>query len=85
MLPAAEDPEDERGRDGRLDVARLDRRRPESNRCTRLCRPLRSHSATSPGTFDPKGIWAVESAGRGESALGAAARADRLGFGSQGD
>jgi len=24
------------------------RRRPESNRCTRLCRPLRSHSATSP-------------------------------------
>ena len=25
------------------------RRRPESNRCTRLCRPLRSHSATAPG------------------------------------
>ena len=25
------------------------RRRPESNRCRRLCRPLRSHSATSPG------------------------------------
>jgi hypothetical protein len=24
------------------------RRRPESNRCTRLCRPLRSHSATAP-------------------------------------
>ena len=24
------------------------RRRPESNRCRRLCRPLRSHSATSP-------------------------------------
>jgi integrase len=24
------------------------RRRPESNRCKRLCRPLRSHSATSP-------------------------------------
>ena len=27
----------------------LQRRRPESNRCRRLCRPLRSHSATSPG------------------------------------
>jgi hypothetical protein len=27
-----------------------ERRRPESNRCKRLCRPLRSHSATSPGT-----------------------------------
>src|SRR5439155_17607031 len=26
-----------------------ERRRPESNRCTRLCRPLRSHSATAPG------------------------------------
>jgi integrase len=26
------------------------RRRPESNRCRRLCRPLRSHSATSPGS-----------------------------------
>ena len=26
----------------------LHRRRPESNRCRRLCRPLRSHSATSP-------------------------------------
>ena len=25
-----------------------ERRRPESNRCKRLCRPLRSHSATSP-------------------------------------
>ena len=25
-----------------------ERRRPESNRCRRLCRPLRSHSATSP-------------------------------------
>ena len=25
------------------------RRRPESNRCKRLCRPLRSHSATAPG------------------------------------
>ena len=25
------------------------RRRPESNRCKRLCRPLRNHSATSPG------------------------------------
>jgi hypothetical protein len=24
------------------------RRRPESNRCTRLCRPLRNHSATAP-------------------------------------
>ena len=28
------------------------RRRPESNRCTRLCRPLRSHSATSPGASE---------------------------------
>jgi hypothetical protein len=27
----------------------LKRRRPESNRCKRLCRPLRNHSATSPG------------------------------------
>ena len=27
----------------------LRRRRPESNRCKRLCRPLRNHSATSPG------------------------------------
>ena len=27
----------------------VERRRPESNRCTRLCRPLRSHSATAPG------------------------------------
>jgi hypothetical protein len=26
----------------------MPRRRPESNRCRRLCRPLRSHSATSP-------------------------------------
>ena len=26
------------------------RRRPESNRCKRLCRPLRNHSATSPGS-----------------------------------
>ena len=25
------------------------RRLPESNRCKRLCRPLRSHSATAPG------------------------------------
>jgi hypothetical protein len=31
-------------------AARYQRRRPESNRCRRLCRPLRSHSATSPGT-----------------------------------
>src|SRR3954454_20285397 len=28
---------------------RRPRRRPESNRCKRLCRPLRSHSATAPG------------------------------------
>ena len=28
--------------------AKRPRRRPESNRCRRLCRPLRSHSATSP-------------------------------------
>ena len=35
---------------GPADDRRLpQRRRPESNRCTRLCRPLRSHSATSPG------------------------------------
>ena len=27
------------------------RRGPESNRCTRLCRPLRSHSATAPVWF----------------------------------
>ena len=31
---------------------RSERRRPESNRCTRLCRPLRSHSATSPGASE---------------------------------
>ena len=31
------------------DRAGRKRRRPESNRCTRLCRPLRSHSATAPG------------------------------------
>jgi hypothetical protein len=38
-------------RDGRGHApARRDpqRRRPESNRCKRLCRPLRNHSATSP-------------------------------------
>jgi hypothetical protein len=29
---------------------RSQRRRPESNRCKRLCRPLRSHSATSPSS-----------------------------------
>ena len=33
-------------------VGRSARRRPESNRCTRLCRPLRSHSATSPGASE---------------------------------
>jgi hypothetical protein len=32
----------------RRDFASRQRRRPESNRCRRLCRPLRSHSATSP-------------------------------------
>jgi hypothetical protein len=31
-----------------LFAAFTQRRRPESNRCRRLCRPLRSHSATSP-------------------------------------
>ena len=29
------------------------RRGPESNRCTRLCRPLRSHSATAPNGARP--------------------------------
>lgn len=29
---------------------RPERRRPDSNWCTRLCRPLPSHSATAPGT-----------------------------------
>ena len=50
------------------------RRRPESNRCTRLCRPLRSHSATSPGgvsvataraaaiAAQPGRVWSPESA-----------------------
>ena len=33
-------------------AGRSERRRPESNRCTRLCRPLRSHSATSPGASE---------------------------------
>ena len=32
------------------------RRRPESNRCTRLCRPLRSHSATAPGARHILGV-----------------------------
>src|SRR5215210_6091288 len=38
------------------------RRRPESNRCTRLCRPLRSHSATAPKRaprLAPFVAWAV--------------------------
>jgi hypothetical protein len=35
-------------RGSRERAARRARRRPESNRCRRLCRPLRSHSATSP-------------------------------------
>jgi hypothetical protein len=33
----------------------FERRRPESNRCRRLCRPLRSHSATSPASLKPSG------------------------------
>ena len=39
---------------------RSQRRRPESNRCKRLCRPLRSHSATAPGSLEG-------TAARGES------------------
>ena len=34
------------------------RRRPESNRCKRLCRPLRSHSATSPRGPSLARVWA---------------------------
>ena len=34
------------------------RRRPESNWCKRLCRPLRSHSATAPGGVG-KGSWSL--------------------------
>ena len=43
-------PDVQRGAGDRVAVpTRLQsRRRPESNRCRRLCRPLRSHSATSP-------------------------------------
>jgi hypothetical protein len=37
-----------RQRKPRRGGALRERRRPESNRCRRLCRPLRNHSATSP-------------------------------------
>src|SRR5215213_2013488 len=42
----------------------VERRRPESNRCTRLCRPLRSHSATAPGAAHILGRRAVVPAQR---------------------
>ena len=45
------DPRDGRGRLARAGAAGRRRRRPESNRCKRLCRPLRSHSATAPGSL----------------------------------
>ncbi len=56
---------DLRSTNERLGVAQMargaQRRRPESNRCRRLCRPLRSHSATSPGIarkgIDPLIRW----------------------------
>src|SRR5215213_6848797 len=35
------------------------RRRPESNRCKRLCRPLRSHSATAPEWLHPTALSGV--------------------------
>jgi hypothetical protein len=59
-LPQPGIPPPERFKQGRLGWPQLSRRyrahtakghqrrRPESNRCTRLCRPLRNHSATSP-------------------------------------
>ncbi len=62
-LPGETDAGRARGRGGRCELRHTNkrsrgagngrkdrsRRRPESNRCRRLCRPLRSHSATSPG------------------------------------
>ena len=33
------------------------RRVPESNRCTRICNPLRHHSANSPSALSPRSLW----------------------------
>jgi hypothetical protein len=53
----------------------VERRRPESNRCRRLCRPLRSHSATSPGS--PISVSGREGVGRSRMEVGDAARIHR--------
>ena len=51
------------------------RRRPESNRCTRICNPLRNHSATSPAGRELYGSGPGASrAGRGASSGPARAR-----------
>src|ERR1043165_1573436 len=39
------------------------RRGPESNRCTRLCRPLHNHSATAPGGTPPVNAGRFEAKG----------------------
>ena len=41
------------GRNGGSKHASVWRRRPELNRCTRFCRPLRNHSATAPNIQAP--------------------------------
>lgn len=49
-------------------AGRSSRHRPESNRCTRLCRPLRSHSATVPGRRNlARGAAAGRSRGPGSA------------------
>src|SRR4029077_15742351 len=41
------------------------RRPPESNRCKRLCRPLRNHSARAPGSaVKPSGAQGLPGAGK---------------------
>ncbi len=48
---------------------RTQRHRPESNRCRRLCRPLRSHSATVPGPLHPTHLAGGASASRRGASL----------------
>ena len=45
------------------------RRRPESNRCKRLCRPLRSHSATAPGRYRVEEVLSRQPTSPGASKL----------------
>ena len=49
------------------------RRRPESNRCGRICNPLRHHSATSPKRAPP--LATMPAAGKGEARAGGRGRA----------